>query len=213
MLTGFIITIIGLGPKEKMNDKVRGANIHWVRLVLLAAIFLLASFVLGYFLQGALAKLHIPMDRPFLAYVLVFVVCLVVNLSVLPLPFGISIMIAAAEHWNPVAIALVGSAGASLGEFSGYLIGYLGKKLAIKKEIVGYGLMQRWIKKYGVWAIAFLSFQPILPIEIGGFIAGVARMPVHQFLPALWAGKFPKYVLLVYAGIGLFHLFPGFINI
>jgi hypothetical protein len=57
-------------------------------------------------------------------------------------------------------------------------------------------------------AIAFLSFQPILPIEIGGFIAGAARMPIHTFLPALWIGKFPKYLVLIYLGSTLFRFIP-----
>lgn len=68
--------------------------------------------------------------------------------------------------------------------------------------------MHGWVERWGFWAIAFLSFQPLLPIEIGGFIAGAARMPVNKFLPALWLGKFPKYLGLIYAGFGLVHFLP-----
>ena len=33
-------------------------------------------------------------------------------------------------------------------------------------------------------------------------------MPMRKFLPALFAGKFPKYILMAYAGIGLIHFLP-----
>ncbi len=191
-----------------MSTRIPHNKIHWARLGAVLIAFILLSAGLGYFLENRLASLHVPSHRAWLAYLLIFVVSLVVNLSVLPLPIAISIMIAAAAIWNPVLIALVGSLGASLGEFSSYVLGFLSKKVAIHKEIPGYNMMQQWVQRYGLWAIAFLSFQPILPIEIGGFIAGVAKMPVHQFLPALWLGKFPKYLILMYTGAALIRLVP-----
>ncbi len=191
-----------------MSKAIPHNEIHWLRLSALLIVLILLSAALGYFLEGRLAKLHIPVGRAWLAYLLIFGVSLVVNLSVFPLPVAVSVMIAAAATWNPVVIALVGSLGASLGEFSSYLVGFLSKRVAIHKEMAGYETVQRWIRRYGLWAIAFLSFQPILPIEIGGFIAGVAKMPVHQFLPALWLGKFPKYLILVYLGSALISFMP-----
>jgi uncharacterized membrane protein YdjX (TVP38/TMEM64 family) len=91
---------------------------------------------------------------------------------------------------------------------SGYYTGILGKKIAIPDNLSGYKLMKKWIAKYGFWAIAFLSLQPILPIEVAGIIAGAARMPVRKFLPALILGKIPKYVIIVYAGLGVIRFIP-----
>jgi uncharacterized membrane protein YdjX (TVP38/TMEM64 family) len=184
---------------------------HWVRLVLILVGFVLMSAVLGYFLQGLLARFYIPEDiSPWLVYLIVFGVTLVVNLSVLPLPFAISLMIAAATRWDPILVALAGSLGASLGESSSYLIGYFGTKVAIHKEVPGYKMIQRWVDRYGMWAIAFLSFQPVLPFEVGGIVAGLAKMPVAKFLPALWLGKFPKYIVLIYAAEGIIRFVPFF---
>jgi uncharacterized membrane protein YdjX (TVP38/TMEM64 family) len=84
----------------------------------------------------------------------------------------------------------------------------LGNKIAIPDDLNGYRLMKRWIDKYGFWAIAFISFQPLLPIEVAGIISGAARMPVRKFLPALILGKVPKYIILVYAGLGIIHFIP-----
>jgi uncharacterized membrane protein YdjX (TVP38/TMEM64 family) len=184
-------------------------KIHWLRLSLIFIGFLLVSAAVGYFLRVLLARFHIPQDvSAWLVYLAIFGVTLVVNLSVIPLPFAISLMIVASTRWNPFLVAVFGSLGASIGEFSSYLVGYFGTKVAIHKEVTGYKLIQGWIKRWGVWAIAFLSFQPILPIEIGGFIAGLAKMPVQQFLPALWLGKFPKYLILIFAAKGIIHFLP-----
>jgi uncharacterized membrane protein YdjX (TVP38/TMEM64 family) len=184
-------------------------KIHWLRLSLIFIGFLLASAAIGYFLQLLLARFHIPKDTSaWLVYLIVFGVTLVVNLSIIPLPIAISLMVVASTRWNPFLVALSGSLGASIGEVSSYLAGYFGTKVALHKEVPSYTMIQRWIKRWGVWAIAFLSFQPILPFEIGGFIAGLARMPVQQFLPALWLGKFPKYLILIFAAKGIIHMIP-----
>lgn len=165
-------------------------RVHWLRLVLVfIGVFLLSTVLSGVILYFVRAYFSVS-KVTWLAYVSVFGITLLINLSFVPLPFAISIMIAAAARWNPLLIALVGSLGVSIGEMSGYK------------------LMQRWIQKYGVWAIAFLSFQPLLPIEVGGFIAGAARMSVRKFLPALWLGKYPKYIILMYGGLGLIRLLP-----
>ena len=190
-----------VGTKNRKN--------HWLKLGFIFLGFIVLSVGLGYLIQFLLAHYHIPMNIPeWIALLLVFGILAVVNLSVLPVPFGISIMMVAAVRWNPVLVALFGSLGASLGEFSGYFFGYLGKRISIDENMLGYKMIHGWIMKYGIWAIAFLSFQPVIPFEIGGFIAGIVKMPVHKFLPAIWIGKFPKYLILMYLGNTLLHLIP-----
>jgi membrane protein YqaA with SNARE-associated domain len=181
---------------------------RWLKLGLTALVFLVISIGLGYLIQSLLANYQIPTDIPVWAALLViFGILFLINLTVLPLPFGIAVMLAASSQWNPVLVALAGAAGASLGEFSGYFFGYLGKRIAFAEETPGYNTVRNWIRKYGMWAIALISFQPILPFEIGGFIAGVLRMPVRQFLPAIFIGRFPKYLIFIYLGSTILHLF------
>jgi len=117
-------------------------------------------------------------------------------------------MIAIATKWNPVMVALAASIGGTLGELSGYYTGYLGKKIAIDEHAVRYKRVAGWMRRYGLWAILFLAFQPVIPFDLGGLIAGGARMPLWKFLPALWAGKFLKYIILCYSGLGLIRLLP-----
>ncbi|MDP2931606.1 MAG: VTT domain-containing protein, partial [Chloroflexota bacterium] len=174
--------------------------------------FIALSFALAYLVQNAAAKFNFPLyGFAWVAYLVVFVTALVSNLTIIaPVPFAVSVMVAAATKWNPLIIALLGAAGGTLGELSGYYAGYLGRKIAISESVVGYRWIEGWVQRYGVWAILLLAFQPVIPFDVGGLVAGAAKMPLHKFLPALFGGKFPKYILLTYAGIGLIHYIPFF---
>lgn len=160
-------------------------------------------------MQYALTRFHLPVrSHELLAYLIIFGIAIIATLSLIPLPFALSLMIVGAQHWNPLLVALAGSSGACIGDLSGYWLGYVGKKMALQEELGVFKKVKSWINEHCFWAIAFLSFQPIVPVELGGFVAGAARMPIAKFLAALFIGKFPKYVLVVYAGLGLIHFFP-----
>jgi len=188
----------------------RGRQVQWLKLAIGLISLVALSFALAYLLGYAADKLNLPLyDYAWLAFLIVFVTSVVCNLSIIaPVPVAAAIMIAAATTWNPVLSALFASLGAAIGELSGYYAGYLGKRMAMPDGFAWYGRVEKWVHRHGVWAIAFLSFQPIIPFDIGGIVAGGAKMPLHKFLPALWVGRFPKYVILTYAGLGLIHFIP-----
>jgi len=192
------------------NTTPKQNQIYWVRLAVTFLVAIILSFGLSYLLQNSIAKLNFPLyEFAWLAYLTVFGISVLANLTIIvPVPIAVSTMIAVATKWDPMLIALFASIGGSIGELSGYYAGYLGKRIAMPKEVLGYRRYEGWIQRYGVWAIFFLAIQPILPFDIGGFIAGTARMPIRKFLPALWAGKFPKYIIFTYAGLGLINFIP-----
>lgn len=187
-----------------------GSQVHWVKLLVAFIGLIIISFGFATLLQFIKSRLNLNLyEFATIAYVSVFVSCLLANMTIIaPVPFAVAIMISAAREFNPVLVALCAATGGSIGEISGYYAGRLGKKIAIPDSIVGYRLVEGWVRKYGVWAIMALAFQPIIPFDIGGLIAGLTQMPLHQFLPALWVGRFPKYVLLTYAGLGIIHFLP-----
>jgi membrane protein YqaA with SNARE-associated domain len=183
----------------------QGSQINWPRLVISLVSLIAISFGLAYLFQSLGERFPLPLDKiAWLAYLIVFGTTLLCNFTIIaPVPLAASLMIAAATEWNPVMIALAASIGGTLGELSGYYAGYLGKKIAIAEYMAGYDRFAGWMHRYGMWAIFLLAFQPVIPFDIGGMIAGAARMPLRKFLPALWVGKFLKYVILCYSGIGL----------
>ncbi len=202
----------GIALYNKLAGRIKCIN--WKRWLKVAAVivgFIVVSFLLAYWFNRLSQSLHLPLDRyAFLAYLIVFAVSIVANLTVIaPVPIAVSVMITVAQNWDPMLAALAAALGGTLGEMSGYLAGYAGRKIAISSDFVSFERIEGWINKWGAWAIVFLAFQPILPFDIGGLIAGAAKMPVRKFMPALFAGKFPKYILLAYAGVGLIHFLPA----
>ena len=196
----------GLTVKEQIQ-------IHWRRLLIALLAVIAISFGLAYLFQSLASRFE-PLLHGYawLAYLAVFVASLISNMTVLaPVPLVVAVMVAAARVWNPLLIALVASVGGAIGELSGYYAGYFGRKIAIPGNVVPYTRIEAWIQKYGPLAIFVLALQPILPFDVAGLIAGAARMPLVKFLPALWLGKLPKYILLTYAGIGLINNIP-FLN-
>jgi len=188
----------------------RGNQISWLRLVISLIGLIGLSFGLAYLLQDIGVRFHLPLYKlAWLAYLSIFVTTLICNFTIIaPVPVATAIMIAAATRREPVMVALAASIGGTLGELSGYYAGYLGKRIAIAEHVARYNRVADWMNRYGLWAIFFLAFQPVIPFDIGGLVAGAARMPLWKFLPALWAGKFLKCIILCYSGIGLIHFLP-----
>lgn len=124
------------------------------------------------------------------------------------LPFSSEVVLAALiaagmNRWGCIAAATLGN---FLGGISCYYLGYLGKiawiekYLKIKKEKVD--KLQNWLQGKGS-AMAFFVFLP----GIGDIIAvALGFLRVNIWLVAFWmfAGKFIRYVVLLY---GVFDLF------
>ena len=179
-------------------DKVR--KNRWVRLGVLFLILIVISFALAFLFDYFLSPLEDTLrDFAWLAYLIVFATNLLSNLTVLaPVSVGTAIMLAASEMYHPALIALFAAAGGTLGELGGYYAGSLGKQVLFKEYPEAYEKVTGWVKRYGVWAISFLAFQPILPFDIAGLVAGASRMRASRFLVACFLGKFPKYLLIIY---------------
>jgi len=189
----------------------KGNWIYWLRLAISLIILIGLSFGLVWSLQKLGILFHLPLDKfAWLAYLSVFGATLVSSLTIIAPapPIAILMMIAAASRWDLLLVVLAASTGGALGELSGYYAGYFGKRIAVAEHVAGYNRVADWMNRYGSWAIFFLALQPILPFDIGGLVAGAARMALWKFLPALWAGKFLKYMILCYSGIRLIHFLP-----
>jgi len=183
---------------------------RWIVLTLYSAGLIALSVALAYLLQYLIVHFNISLgDFASSAYSVVFLISFLCNASILvPVALHGSIMMAAASQWDPILVALVASVAGTLGEMTGYYAGYLGKRIAITRDIPGYHRFVDWVNRYGVLAIFLFSLQPVLPFDIAGLTAGVSRLPLWKFLLACWAGKFPKYIVFCYFGFGLLHFLP-----
>lgn len=177
-----------------------------VLFVLLVAISIGLAALFNYLLSPLEDRLK---DFSWLAYLIVFIANLLSNLTVIaPVSVGASIMVSAATLWHPAIIALVAALGGTIGELGGYYAGTLGKKVAFDSYPEAYDKISGWVNRYGFWAIAFISFQPVLPFDMAGLVAGASRMPVPKFMAACFAGKFPKYLIICYFFVQLAEYLP-----
>jgi membrane protein YqaA with SNARE-associated domain len=185
---------------------------RWLKLGAVFAAVVGISFALAFGTQRLVDWLNIPLDRyAWLAYLFVFGISFFANLTVLaPVPIAVSVMVAVGAEWNPVLSALAAAAGGTFGELSGYYAGYAGRKIAVSERFAIYNRFESWIQRYGAWAIALIAFQPIIPFDVGGIIAGAVRMSLCKFLLANFLGKFPKYTIMAFIGVGLIHFIPFF---
>jgi membrane protein YqaA with SNARE-associated domain len=183
---------------------------RWLKLALYVAV--LAGIAYGFtFLIGYLrVRFNIPIEQfATTAYLVVFLVTLVSCAGIfVPVFFHVSIMIAAADLWNPVLVALAASIAGGLGEITGYYAGYLGKRIAQVENMPGYQRLVGWMNKHGPWGIFLISLQPILPFDVAGLLAGASKMPLWKFLLPCWAGRFPKYLLACYVGPAVLNILP-----
>ncbi len=182
----------------------------WLRLIILLVILIAISFGLAYLLQNLVAPLQDTVGKfAWLAYLSVFGTTLLTSLTVIaPVPIATAIMITVATRWDPILVSFFASIGGTLGELSGYYAGRLGTKIAISEYMEKHQNITQWMNRHGLWATAFLAFQPIFPCDVAGLIAGASKTPLRKFLPALWIGKFPKFIILCYFGGRLIQFLP-----
>lgn len=183
---------------------------RWLRLAILFIILIAVSIGLAFLFNYLLSPLKTRLqDFAWMAYLIVFGTNLLANLTVVaPVPIGASIMVTAAGFYNPILIALVAAIGGTLGELSGYYAGSLGKKVAFDDYPEAYDRVAGWVNRYGFWAIAVIAFQPVIPFDMAGLVAGASKMPAPKFLLACFIGKFPKYIILCYFFAEMKHFLP-----
>jgi len=136
-------------------------------------------------------------------YLGVFLVTLVSSLSiVLPIP-GTVVVIAAASIWNPALVALVASVGGTLGEISGYLLGYGGRAVVSPEHTERYQAAERWMQRRGGLAIFLFALIPFFIFDFVGIAAGVFKYPLKKFFVFTWLGRLPRSLIEVYVGSSL----------
>lgn len=145
-----------------------------------------------------------------LKYIGVFVLSAAASATiVIPVP-GLAMTSAfgafSANALDPLWFGISSGLGATLGEFTGYMLGYSGR-MAIPytktyERIVG------WMQKWGSWTIFLLAFIPNPLFDIAGVAAGILKYPAWKFLLVGAAGRLPKHILFSFLGYWGIHLFP-----
>ena len=158
------------------------------------------ALVLALIVTAVLLRDRLPHYQS-IGYVGIFVLSFLGSASILvPVP-GIAAVCAGASPGLlglfPLWVAILASVAESIGELSGYLLGFSGRGFAENTRI--YPRVERWMQRQGWLALLLASSVPNPFFDFIGIAAGTLRYPVLQFLVAVWAGKLIKSMIIAYA--------------
>ncbi|MEJ2270896.1 MAG: VTT domain-containing protein [Candidatus Bathyarchaeota archaeon] len=132
-------------------------------------------------------------------YLGVFAISFIGSVSIIfPVPYTLVIFFLG-SFLDPFFVAISGGLGSALGEFSGYILGYYGRKVVSEERQRKMDYMLRIFGKYGSVTIFIFALTP-LPDDLLFIPLGVMRYPfLKAFIPAL-LGKILMTFILAYSG-------------
>ena len=168
-------------------------------------ILILASSAAIFFLARSYLNLESFLVYSYSGVFLINLICCATILFPIP---GEAVNIAAGATLNPLLVGIVATVGATIGELTSYLVGYLGRKMVPSGYLEKYGKAEYWMKKYGSFAIFLFALLPILIFDLIGIVAGSARFPLWKFILACFAGRLLRCLIEAYLGYGAFGFLP-----
>jgi membrane protein DedA with SNARE-associated domain len=132
-------------------------------------------------------------------YLGVFLISFIGSVSVIfPIPYTL-VIFGLGSVLDPVLVAIFGGAGAALGEFAGYALGYYGTSKISEERRRKMNFMVKVFDKYGPVAIFIFALTP-LPDDLLFIPLGIMRYSfVKAFIPAI-IGKTLMTFIVAYSG-------------
>ena len=115
---------------------------------------------------------------------------------VVPVP-ALAITCGAAAFLNPAAVAIIAGLAGTLGELTGYFLGYSGSDAVRQGRL--YQRIETWMRRRGWLLLFIISAVPNPLFDIAGIAAGVLRYPLWRYLLAVGLGKQAKFFMVAYA--------------
>ena len=116
---------------------------------------------------------------------------------VLPVPGLIAVCGAGGIELNPLLVGLLSGTGETIGEISGYGLGYSGRGVFENSRFRGIiDKLEVWMKRRGTLVLFLVSVIPNPVFDLVGIAAGGARFPVARFFGIVFVGKTLKGVLV-----------------
>lgn len=130
----------------------------------------------------------------------IFLLGLIGALSIFfPIPYTVVIFTLGGQGFNPLLIAVTAGLGSAIGEFSGYLLGWGGRKAISEKYKKKMDFLVRLFNRFGPIVIFIFALTPLpddlLFIPLGAMRYGI----IKTFIPAL-IGKVLMNFIVAYSG-------------
>ena len=114
----------------------------------------------------------------------------------LPVP-GLLSICGASLLLAPLAVGLVGAVGETLGELSGYAVGYGGQSFVENRRF--YIRVRDWMETRGTLVLFIVSAIPNPVFDVVGIAAGATRYNLRRFLAVVFVGKTIKSIAVAEA--------------
>jgi membrane protein YqaA with SNARE-associated domain len=116
---------------------------------------------------------------------------------IVPVP-GLALVFTLGGTLNPLLVGLVSGVGGTLGETTGYLLGYGGRAVVENKRM--YQRIEGWMKRWGAVTILVLAIIPNPFFDVAGAAAGALRFPIWKFFLYGGIGRIIKHTFVAFAG-------------
>jgi len=119
---------------------------------------------------------------------------------IIPVPYTLIIFaLSLTGEWDPILLIVAGGVGSAIGEGSGYVLGYFGRRIMSEERQRKMTYLVKLFDRYGPLAIFIFALTP-LPDDLLFIPLGILRYKFYKaFIPAL-IGKALMIALLVYFG-------------
>jgi len=145
------------------------------------------------------------------SYLGVFVLSFIGTASIIiPVPYTLIIFTLSMHpsQWNPALLIIAGGFGSALGEFTGYALGYFGRRIISEERQRKMTYLVRVFDRYGPLAIFVFALTP-LPDDLLFIPLGIMRYKFYKaFIPAL-VGKLLMIFILVNSGTLVGNILVG----
>jgi len=130
----------------------------------------------------------------------VFLVSIIGTASIIiPVPYTLLIFWLGVWGYDPLLLTIAGGAGSAIGEFSGYLLGYYGRRLLSSERQRKMSYLLKLFGRYEPIAIFLFALTP-LPDDLLFIPLGILRYSyVKAFIPSV-LGKLFMCCILAYFG-------------
>jgi membrane protein YqaA with SNARE-associated domain len=160
-------------------------------------LILFAIFLFFIAISAILVRFLPPLEK--YGYLGVFLANLISSMGVVvPTPPGAALTVAVASAKVPFYTALMASIGGTLGELTAYYVGFGGKKFLHLQRYRRYQTAEKWMNRYGWFAIFICSLLPLFIFDFVGIAAGAVKYPVKKFLLFCYLGRLPRALVEVY---------------
>lgn len=115
---------------------------------------------------------------------------------IVPVP-ALGAVCAGGVFLNPLLVGLIAGASETLGELTGYFLGYTGREMVAGTRL--YRRWEPWIQRRGWLPLFLVSLVPNPVFDVVGIAAGALRYPLWRFVAVVGVGKTLKFVTFAYA--------------